>query len=223
MSTKKFTLIELLMVITIIAVLTSMLLPALGKARDRARQISCANNLKQIVAAGMLYMNDSHGYFVPLRHGGNSWFANPQYYPYLGVSDRSWKPSLYCPMATYAASENEVMYSYGQNYQDLIANWSNDSVFRGYYAPKIKNPSTKIAFADAFDFMISWYGSDPSRNDSYWKYLETAASGRSTGNTNYRHGQKKTANFAFFDGRVENIFWNEVCPYGKIAMWKVTQ
>ena len=48
---KKFTLIEFLVVIAIIAILTSLLLPALGKARDKGRSVVCKNNLKQTIMA----------------------------------------------------------------------------------------------------------------------------------------------------------------------------
>jgi len=101
MKRKGFTLIELLVVIAIIAILAAILFPVFAKAREKARQITCVNNMKQIGLATMQYIQDYDETFPfdkPQEQPG-SWYGNWAKYGYLYPLEPYLKSSgvLRCP------------------------------------------------------------------------------------------------------------------------------
>lgn len=164
-----FTLIELLIVIAIIAILASMLLPALNKVRETSKRINCVNNLKQLSLVAFDYTDNHNGYFPfypPMEILINSIKGN-------NVSKNIAKGVPYqCPSDLSAFDLSLTIssgsrYSYGEN-MDII----NHLI--GGVKGKVKLPSIKYPSRTPF-----WAETRPFTGTKYYDTNGTQASSRS--------------------------------------------
>ncbi len=196
-----FTLMELLVVITIMAVLAAMLLPAVGLLRSAAKQMRCLNLVRQLQLADTAYATDNDGLYVNINGGGSAagWSSNPDFMALFGCRSAAWSTSLLCPESyTAKTATNLVNQSYGANVGGVNLAASPLPAI-GFVAARVPRPSDKLAWVDAWDFWVNdvnCHKFDVERkiNNSGPAYRDSMA-------TAFRHRGK--ACMVFFDGHGE--------------------
>jgi prepilin-type N-terminal cleavage/methylation domain-containing protein/prepilin-type processing-associated H-X9-DG protein len=216
-----FTLVELLVVIGIIAVLISILLPSLSRARESAKQVQCLSNLRQLGSAFIMYTNENRGSFPGSGRGGTVWaFEDWIYWENLptrrlqdsAIAKYLGKPvnvnMFRCPSDDMAAHRNGYVYSYSANY--LVCRFPDLSA----YPPGEPIAPLKVTqVVDAANKILLVDESAETVDDGCWAWQQNFGKGRNV--ISNRHDRSKEAvtdfnagrgNANFCDGHAEFVF-----------------
>lgn len=214
-----FTLIELLVVIAIIAILAAMLSPALARAKGKARQIKCVNNLRQLQMALQMYADDFGDVIPPRISGRANWLSSLQ--PYY--VDRK---LVVCPSDGPRAKSSYLINGFNDYFAihlspeefEEFKEWQGSATMK---LSSIRNPSETIMFGEK-------YKDSPHNHMDFYQGEGNDFEEVNQAKHGGRPGNRKAggSNYAFADGSVRHIKYggtmNPENLWGVTEQWRAT-